>query len=352
MLRRDKTPPPNGGKTTPLGEGSTLSSSKRSVLGSQLSKSGYSDDEDNLSRSDLMSGMQNNATNCMICDAKLGKRNMNPRHHCRLCGRSICGKCSPSQIQFGGSETKPQRVCSTCITETLETTQLRSKLQQITEQLSSACGADKPGNPRNLTEAVDFCDEAADAAEQRLREMVDAKLRADGAARKAEAKLAQGHRDKAELESALSACEESLAQAESQAAGQRTAHLEALQRLREKIDGLSGRGAGGAAAAIAFGSGQPDMHRIYTMEAPATVEEALALCEASLGPVEMQIDNLKERGKRKMSGLWGAPEGPLAPPAASLPPSLPDTPASSFGAGPVDEEYRRAVPCIKGCPTQ
>jgi len=54
------------------------------------------------------------ARQCNGCKSKLGKRHLRRRHHCRLCGRSVCATCSPSKVQFESVRT-PHRVCTPCI---------------------------------------------------------------------------------------------------------------------------------------------------------------------------------------------------------------------------------------------
>lgn len=53
-----------------------------------------------------------------MCQKKVGKRHLNPRHHCRTCGRCVCGACSPSSVQLEGQKGL-QRVCSPCIAGSL-----------------------------------------------------------------------------------------------------------------------------------------------------------------------------------------------------------------------------------------
>lgn len=57
------------------------------------------------------SNWETDQANCSVCNAKLGKRFMNPRHHCKTCGKSVCNKCSPSTVMFPGGL---QRVCTPC----------------------------------------------------------------------------------------------------------------------------------------------------------------------------------------------------------------------------------------------
>lgn len=53
-------------------------------------------------------------TKCALCQSVFSKRMLNPRHHCRLCGNSVCGNCSVSQVQL---EDAPglQRACKQCV---------------------------------------------------------------------------------------------------------------------------------------------------------------------------------------------------------------------------------------------
>jgi hypothetical protein len=65
-----------------------------------------------------------NAHKCSLCHAKIGKSHcrlrvcrlqceVNRRHHCRNCGKCVCGKCSLKTIDIPGMPG-PQRVCNPC----------------------------------------------------------------------------------------------------------------------------------------------------------------------------------------------------------------------------------------------
>ena len=49
---------------------------------------------------------------CMICDAKftIVKR----RHHCRACGKVLCGACCSDKLSLPCLEAKEGRVCKPC----------------------------------------------------------------------------------------------------------------------------------------------------------------------------------------------------------------------------------------------
>lgn len=53
------------------------------------------------------------AGECTECGANLGKRHLNPRHHCHVCKNAVCSTCSPSLLKLSGEEI-PQRVCNPC----------------------------------------------------------------------------------------------------------------------------------------------------------------------------------------------------------------------------------------------
>jgi len=70
-----------------------------------------------------------NELNCGVCDARVGKRFLNPRHHCRDCGICVCSKCSPHSIRLPGKHGF-QRVCTPCMQKHKEETMEESRLMR------------------------------------------------------------------------------------------------------------------------------------------------------------------------------------------------------------------------------
>lgn len=57
---------------------------------------------------------QMNQPNCAICNKRLlGRMFFTPKHHCRLCGKCVCGPCSRTTVDVDGAQ---QRCCSYCAT--------------------------------------------------------------------------------------------------------------------------------------------------------------------------------------------------------------------------------------------
>eukprot|EP00913_Durusdinium_trenchii_P010774 g10107.t1 len=52
---------------------------------------------------------------CSICHVLLGRRRLRLRHHCRICGRCVCGPCSPNMITVPGYSKDLQRACTPCL---------------------------------------------------------------------------------------------------------------------------------------------------------------------------------------------------------------------------------------------
>eukprot|EP00927_Polykrikos_kofoidii_P061955 TRINITY_DN56775_c0_g1_i1.p1 TRINITY_DN56775_c0_g1~~TRINITY_DN56775_c0_g1_i1.p1 ORF type:complete len:503 (-),score=50.62 TRINITY_DN56775_c0_g1_i1:40-1500(-) len=77
---------------------------------------------------------EEDADSCGVCSISLGKRYFRRRHHCRLCGRCVCGQCSPSNILVDG---KLQRACNLCVQEAQQIPALREKVSMIHERLST-----------------------------------------------------------------------------------------------------------------------------------------------------------------------------------------------------------------------
>ncbi|XP_033112809.1 pleckstrin homology domain-containing family F member 2-like [Anneissia japonica] len=53
------------------------------------------------------------ASTCMNCD-KSKFTTLNRRHHCRKCGRVVCGNCSTKKFLLPTQSSRPLRVCDTC----------------------------------------------------------------------------------------------------------------------------------------------------------------------------------------------------------------------------------------------
>jgi len=71
--------------------------------------------------------------NCAVCSSALGKRKLNPRHLCRLCSRTVCGKCSTSMVKMEG-ESALQRACDPCVAGASEAPVLRERLAKVQDE--------------------------------------------------------------------------------------------------------------------------------------------------------------------------------------------------------------------------
>jgi len=82
------------------------------------------------------------ARTCHACKKNVGKRYLRRRHHCRLCGRSVCSKCSPSSIQFEAVQL-PQRVCQPCVVKahhsSLASARMGSSIVRRTREGTMCC---------------------------------------------------------------------------------------------------------------------------------------------------------------------------------------------------------------------
>lgn len=77
---------------------------------------------------------------CAVCGLKLGKRKLRPRHHCRVCGDSVCGECSPSRVQLVGKKAL-QRVCSPCVLNVQVGSGLKERLDKLSNQVDIIGGS-------------------------------------------------------------------------------------------------------------------------------------------------------------------------------------------------------------------
>eukprot|EP00435_Cladocopium_sp_Y103_P036791 s1949_g9.t1 len=78
------------------------------------------------------------SSQCSLCSVHLGKRHLRPRHHCRFCGRCVCGKCSKSSI---ASDHTVQRCCTRCVQPVVQSHSLWRRLTRVAEALAAPTGA-------------------------------------------------------------------------------------------------------------------------------------------------------------------------------------------------------------------
>mmetsp|Transcript_138797 Transcript_138797/g.241503 ORF Transcript_138797/g.241503 Transcript_138797/m.241503 type:complete len:420 (-) Transcript_138797:123-1382(-) len=98
---------------------------------------------------------------CTVCGARLGKRLLRRRHHCRICGRLVCSNCSPSLAVMDG-EKQPVRACTPCIGNAANGPALRRRLLELGNRLCALGGdtlpEEKPCSGVNLEPVLSFCE--------------------------------------------------------------------------------------------------------------------------------------------------------------------------------------------------
>ena len=62
------------------------------------------------------------------CDHKFNV--INRRHHCRYCGRLVCGPCSTNKLPHWNKSNKNVRVCTMCYEENKELQKYAKKMAQ------------------------------------------------------------------------------------------------------------------------------------------------------------------------------------------------------------------------------
>eukprot|EP00933_Yihiella_yeosuensis_P047929 TRINITY_DN4391_c1_g1_i7.p1 TRINITY_DN4391_c1_g1~~TRINITY_DN4391_c1_g1_i7.p1 ORF type:complete len:312 (-),score=29.63 TRINITY_DN4391_c1_g1_i7:333-1268(-) len=67
---------------------------------------------------------------CTICGSLLGKRRLNPRHHCRVCGKLVCGSCSPNWVKLS-DQRRVVRACTPCVADTLVAPVMAKRLARL-----------------------------------------------------------------------------------------------------------------------------------------------------------------------------------------------------------------------------
>merc|ERR1719195_34729 len=97
------------------------------------------------------------AASCAVCNAELGKRKLNPRHHCRICGKSVCSSCSPSTIKFEG-EKSLQRACTPCVAVSQQAPALQDRLIRLGATLHAIGGRGNSDPPSSFEQGILKCE--------------------------------------------------------------------------------------------------------------------------------------------------------------------------------------------------
>lgn len=91
---------------------------------------------------------------CSICHVLLGRRRLRLRHHCRICGRCVCGPCSPNMITVPGYSKDLQRACTPCLAIAHKAPMLKSRLSQLGAKLVSFSSSE----PKAMTIPIESLD--------------------------------------------------------------------------------------------------------------------------------------------------------------------------------------------------
>lgn len=118
--------------------------------------------------------LEEDSWSCGVCDAQLGVLHLRPRHHCRMCGKSVCSKCSKSTVQMEAGQSTPQRACKSCVALALRAPVLASRLELLGRRVRARAGADAPRAAAfpparpcgGLQDAIEFCELALESFEQ------------------------------------------------------------------------------------------------------------------------------------------------------------------------------------------
>lgn len=144
------------GSLTP-GSRSLLGKSGQTTPGSRTPTKGTSAEGSNA-----QAHWEADATNCFRCEKVFNRAKMINRHHCRICGKNVCGKCSPSSLQLAGWPA-PQRVCTTCASVTEQASQLKERVLALSQQLyviHDPQAIHAAAEAETLDEAIAFCEGA------------------------------------------------------------------------------------------------------------------------------------------------------------------------------------------------
>mmetsp|Transcript_10185 Transcript_10185/g.16705 ORF Transcript_10185/g.16705 Transcript_10185/m.16705 type:complete len:380 (-) Transcript_10185:259-1398(-) len=114
-------------------------------------------------------GWQEEALNCWVCDRRFSA--VSRRHHCRICSRSVCAKCSPNHVTLDGFD-KVQRACTPCASYVQTGAMAKKRLAALSQRTWTMSGIDPPQEDAKTTEdALIRCELALTSLEERHRDL-------------------------------------------------------------------------------------------------------------------------------------------------------------------------------------
>eukprot|EP00439_Symbiodinium_sp_Y106_P015295 s1096_g2.t1 len=91
---------------------------------------------------------------CNSCGVVLGKRHLNPKHQCRLCGAMVCATCSPNSLKLDEGSAA-QRVCNPCVEIVPQQPDLVRRLDALARYLETHVGRPSEGDFLEASASVD-----------------------------------------------------------------------------------------------------------------------------------------------------------------------------------------------------
>lgn len=164
-------------------DGSRAGSPERGEIPEQFRTSGVNLSE-SPQRPPPLSGAWAEAELCAVCGVALGKRRGRPRHHCRICGNSVCAGCSPSsvQLELPGGERSLQRACNPCVSIAQRAPVLGERLVHLAAELHAVAGMLQWSEDEviaSLEDAVLKCEATLPTLAQEREHHQDAKLKVE-----------------------------------------------------------------------------------------------------------------------------------------------------------------------------
>jgi len=120
---------------------------------------------------------QDNTLNCSDCGAKFGWRRFKRWHHCRICGRCICSKCSTSKICLQKGE-KPVRVCTRCAADAPRLCAFANRARDLSVRVGTFLGQEASEHglqSEDLRDLLRHCESALEPLEE-MNEKIGAEM--------------------------------------------------------------------------------------------------------------------------------------------------------------------------------